>query len=1168
MIESAFAKFQLLSRDAWQSELSIRDDLNEAQKQELAELLTAHQSMPTAFMDVERIRERRNRATAGSEIVCKDLEAGDVVGSYVLEAILGEGGFGIVWRAKQTEPVVREVALKILKLGMDSAEILKRFMAEQQMLAMMGHPNIATLIEAGITEDGRPFFAMELVKGSPITKYCDERRLSIQERLEVFVDVCLAVNHAHQKGAIHRDLKPSNILVFDDASGPIAKVIDFGISQATKKLELQYTKVVTARGEIIGTPAYMAPEQFSSGNPIDTRADIYALGAILHELLVGTPPDSQHRPIKSTGSKEPVTAADRDVATLSTVLRFLDAEDRTAIAQRRRIPKSKLQTLVSGDLKWIAMKALEREPARRYATVVGLVNDIRKSQADEPIAARPPNRLYLCKRYIRRNRSAVFAGCFIMLALFSAAFFGMHQAWSSRKIAVFADRARLVEKEMRERSEFAARLAERAEKKAIEQRERTRRHAYAANMLLAFQSHRMNDLRKTNRLLHQNQQVENAQDLRGWEWRYLFGQTQSRRALDVGLHSERVLSALFSASGENLITLEDHGRIALRNLSEDFSELVLSEDSEGSRLSSSGGFLTVSTSRTMVAGLHFSEITDDYVIKIWSDLMTSPIRSLNVGQRRPTGLALSPDGNLVAFFIPAEGHALILDVISGAVVHREKLNHGNIGRLDQEGACSFSADGELLAIGGNHGRIVIVQAPNWSRWPGQLQAVGRVTTLAFSPDRRQLAAGSLFQDPRVSVFDLTGEAKDRQLTGHSGFIAKVAFSPDGSLLASASADQNIKLWRTSDWSEAANLSGHQDEVWSVDFAPGGRRLVSASKDRSVKLWNIDDWLDQEKATFVVEKPFDGQHASLAPGGTGGLTVQGGTVSFHGNFGEVPKLKNADISQAYWISADRLVCGSTARPEITIRNLAGRVEQRLELPEGVVNHRCEYLGESGILVVAMEFPGSERVRFDRYDITSLELLSSSSLEVPDTVWKMLGHDHRGICSFSYDGKQVALKSGWGSVSVYDLLTGETVAAVDVSDKHGIQGMCLSPDGKTLAYAVRKRPIIEIHDIATGRSCVRLAGHNLVIRRLYFSPDGERLVSTGIGSEQILLWDTTEWRQVASFDPTPGFAMAHALFLPSGDGLVIRETALGNASHQFRCLMASPSPLINKHEEKRR
>lgn len=1166
MIESAFAKLQLLSRDTWQSELSIRDDLNEAQKQELAELLTAHQSMPTAFMDVERIRERRNRATAGSEMVCKDLEAGDVVGSYVLEAILGEGGFGIVWRAKQTEPVVREVALKILKLGMDSVEILKRFMAEQQMLAMMGHPNIATLIEAGITEDGRPFFAMELVKGSPITKYCDERRLSIQERLEVFVDVCLAVNHAHQKGAIHRDLKPSNILVFDDASGPIAKVIDFGISQATKKLELQYTKVVTARGEIIGTPAYMAPEQFSSGNPIDTRADIYALGAILHELLVGTPPDSKHRPIKSTGSKEPVTAADRDVATLSTVLRFLDAGDRTAIAQRRRIPKSKLQTLVSGDLKWIAMKALEREPARRYATVVGLVNDIRKSQADEPIAARPSSRLYIFKKYIRRNRSAVLAGCFIMLALFFAAFFGMHQAWSSRKIAAFADRARLVEKEMRERSEFAARLAERAEKKAIEQRERTTRHAYAANMLLAFQSYRMNDLRKTNRLLHQYQPVENAQDLRGWEWRYLFGQTQSRRALDVGLYSERVLSALFSASGENLITLEDYGRIALRNLSEDFSEFVLSEDSEGSRLWSSGGFLTVNTSRTMVAGLHFSEITDEYVIKIWSDLMTSPIRSLNVGQRRPTGLALSPDGNLVAFFIPAEGHALILDVISGAVVHREKLNHGNISRLDQEGACSFSADGELLAIGGNDGRIVIVQAPNWSRRPEQIQAVGRVTTLAFSPDRRQLAAGSLFQDPRVSVFDLTGEAKDRHLTGHSGFIAKVAFSPDGSLLASASADQNIKLWRTSDWSEAANLFGHQDEVWSVDFAPGGRRLVSAGKDRSVKLWYIDDCLDQEKATFVVEKPF--QHASLAPAGAGALTVQDGTVSFHGNFGEVPKLKNVDISQAYWISADRLVCGSTARPEITIRNLAGRVEQRLELPEGVVNHRCEYLGESGILVVAMEFPGSERVRFNRYDITSLELLSSSSLEVPDMGWKRVGQDHRKGCSFSHDGKRLALMHLLGSVRVYDLLTGETVGAVDGYDKSGIQGMCLSPDGQTLAYAAPKRPIIEIHDIATGRSCARLAGHNLVIGRLYFSPDGERLVSTGIGSEQILLWDTTEWRQVASFDPTPGFAMAHALFLPSGDGLVIREEALGTALYQFRYLKASPSALINKHEEGKR
>ena len=1165
VIESEFAKLQLLPTEMWQAELCGRDDLDDAQKEELVRLLTAHKRMPEEFMDGERVRERYDRTKEvfenKKECARSDFEAGDLIGSYSLESKLGEGGFAVVWRARQTEPVVREVALKILKLGMDSVAILKRFKVEQQMLAMMEHPNIAKLIEAGMTANGRPFFAMELVRGSPFTEYCDTRSLNVRERLELFSDVCLAVNHAHQKGAIHRDLKPSNILVFDDPSGPIVKVIDFGISQVTKRSQEYFTQAVTVPGEILGTPTYMAPEQFSQDASVDTRADIHALGAILYELLVGSPPAPKGRLPISGEIRGVAGEAGRDITRPSTVLRRLDPGDRAGIARSRGVSGAELLGLVRNDLEWIAMRALDTEPEARYATVVGLVNDIRRSQANEPIRARPPSRRYVFQKYLRRNRGAVLAGCSITLALLVAALFGGSQARISRQAAEVAELARRAEQEIRMRSETTARRAERAETEAVEQREIARRHTYASDMLLAFQSHRQNDLRRTSRLLRQYHPVEGFEDLRGWEWRYLWGRTRAKTVVELGSYSERVLSALFCSSGEALVTYEDHGRIALRSLNEEHPEVLLSASSPLSRLESSGGFLSANPGATMIACLHHDGLTGDYLVKIWGDPEGPPIRSLNVGSRRPTGVALSPGGDLVAFFVPADGQATVMEVTSGAVLHREKLNRGNYSKLDQEGACSFSSDGKLLALGGDDGRIVILQVPDWTPLPKQPRITGRVTTFAFSPDGRHLCAGSLFQDPRVSIFDLVGDGEDIHLSGHAGFIAKVAFSPDGSLLASGSGDQNIKIWRTSDWTEVANLSGHRDEVWSVCFSPNGRTLVSSGKDQSVKLWQVDDWLKEEESALVLQNSF--RHIALTPQGIGALTLRNGTVNFHGDVRGAPEAHPVDFSHAFWISEDRLVCGGTSPPQITIRDLTGGVEQRLDLPSEARNLRYRFLGESGILVVLMTFPESDLVRVDRYDVASLSRRSSTSVEISETGWQNLGR-HLEFSSFSHDGGRVALRHDWDAVKVYDLVTGELVRVLNNIDQHGVQGLCLSPDGETVAYAVRKRPVIEVYDVGTGRSRARLEGHNMVIRKLDFSPDGERLVSSAIGREPILLWDTTEWEQVASFEPTEGCVSPLAWFLPSGEEIVIRERLLGAEQCQFRLLKAPSEEGITQHE----
>lgn len=1164
MIESEFARFQLLPREKWQKELSAREDLSEVEKQELSRLLEAHETMPDGFMDAERVRARQEAVLAseqrGAQDGQRDHETGDQIGAYQLESRLGEGGFGVVWRARQKEPVVREVALKILKLGMDSVSVLERFQAEQQMLAMMEHPNIAQLIEVGMTGEGRPFFAMELVRGCPLTDFCDARKLGIRDRLKIFVDACLAINHAHQKGAIHRDLKPSNILVVDDPSGPIAKVIDFGISQATKEAEFQFPGPMATRRELLGTPAYMAPEQFSSSKPIDTRADIYSLGAILYELLVGNPPDGRDSPADTSGTRSAFLQERGDLVKPLTMLRRLDREGRAGLARLRDVSETELQRIAGNDLEWIVMKALERDPEDRYATVEGLVSDIRKSQASQPISARPHSRRYIFQKYLRRNRSTVLAGCVIGMALVFAALSGLRQARTSQQAAEIAERARGAEKDMRMRSEAAAGRAELAELHAVRQRERAFRHSYAADMLLAFESHRQQDLRRTSRLLSLYDPDGETQDLRGWEWRYLWEQTRLRTTGEVGKHSERVLSAIFSPDGEGLITFEDHGRIVLRQLRGDRPEILMSRSSTESRLASSGGFLAASPDRTMIVGLHHRSATGDYLVKIWGDPTSGPVRSLNVGSRRPTGVALSPDGHLLSFFVPAEGEARIVEVSSGAVVHTEKMHEGNYSQLDQEGACSFSRDGKLLAVGGGHGRIVILRVPDWTPLPKKPRVTGRVTTLAFSPDGSQLVAGSLFQDPRVSVFDMTGEGEDIRLTGHSGFVSKVSFSPDGGLLASGSGDQNIKLWRTSDWSEVANIQGHRDEVWSVGFSPDGRWLVSSGKDRSVRIWEVENWLKEDAEPLIVEKPF--HHLDLAPGGSSALTLRNGAVCFHGDADDVPDFQDKNLSEVFWIAEDLLVCGSRTEAEITVRNLTGGVEKRAELPADVQNSRLCFLGESGILVAVMDIPGSRMVRLNRYAVPSLDLVSSTSLELPEwTRGQLVSHDHR---SFSLDATRMVVKHGWDVLAVYDLLTGELVSRVDTGDQAGVQGLCLSPDGETLAYAVRKRPVIEIREVATGRSLARLEGHNLVIRRLDFSPDGERLVSTAIGSGPILIWETTEWEQVASFGPTPGHVSPLAWFLPSGEGLVIREETLGASRCQLRLLRAPSIELITRME----
>jgi serine/threonine protein kinase/dienelactone hydrolase len=465
--EEIFSEVMDLPADARGARLDEACGADEALRRRVEALLQAHDGS-----------DRFLRCTRGPGVSARSEEQpGAMVGRYKLLQRIGEGGCGVVWMAEQEEPVRRRVALKVIKLGMDTKSVVARFEAERQALAMMDHPNIAKVLDAGATDAGRPFFVMELVRGISITRYCDENQLTPRARLELFIKVCRAIQHAHEKAIIHRDLKPANILVTLHDGVPVPKVIDFGIAKATRGRLTDQT-LFTAFEQFIGTPVYMSPEQAElSGLDVDSRSDLYSLGVLLYELLTGRPPFDPKAFAKAGVDEIRQHIREGEPPRPSTRLSTLGEEERSTVARQRGTVAEKLSVLLRGDLDWVVMRCLEKDRTRRYETANGLAADIERHLRNEPVIARPPSSFYLLQKLIRRHRVGFTAASLVIAVVVVGAIVTAAQATR-------ALRAERTQNELREAARQAEKKAADAGRTAEQEAQRSAKIRWAREQAL------------------------------------------------------------------------------------------------------------------------------------------------------------------------------------------------------------------------------------------------------------------------------------------------------------------------------------------------------------------------------------------------------------------------------------------------------------------------------------------------------------------------------------------------------------------------------------------------------------------------------------------------------------------------------------------------------------
>jgi WD40 repeat protein len=1092
---------------------------------------------------------------------------GDRIGRYKVLEEIGEGGCGIVYMAEQEEPVHRRVALKVIKLGLETRSVVARFEAERQALALMDHPNVAKILDGGTTQNGRPYFVMELVRGIRITDFCEQTQLSIDARLQLFVQVCQAIQHAHQKGLIHRDLKPSNILVTVNDGAAVPKIIDFGIAKATGQRLTEKT-LFTQFHCFIGTPAYISPEQAEmSSVDVDTRSDIYSLGVLLYELLTGRTPfdgeellrsglDEMRRTIREKQPLNPSTRLTRQIEGAEVRRSGHRPEPQRANREQaesplRSLPEGKqLVHLVRGDLDCIVMKCLEKDRAQRYQTANGLAMDIQRHLKHEPVQARPVNGLTKLQRWCRRHPAVAALSSSVLLLTLILAIGSTIAAW---RIAS----ARTAEHEERTRAESANReLAASNERLA------------ATVTLLELQ--RVDDLLQVNdspgavarltallRRNPSNQVVAN---------RLISALTHRDWALPVGppiRHSDRVISSIFSDDGRRLLSASWDKTAVIRDASTGNTIATLHHEDR------------LSSAQYSPDGTRILTASAAGVVRIWNALDGVLLGALNDSTEKLTSPEFSPDGQSVLTLCPAAHSARIWDLASGAL--RSELGGTNSEVL----LARFSPDGRHVAAL-SEGGLVLLWAVNSGKPILRFDALSRtITVLAFSPDGRSLASadqngtarlwnattgqptsGPLLHDNAVSfaVFSpdsqvlLTGSqdssarfwnASNGQMIGsplvHEGGVVFGAFSPDGRMAVTTSMDNSARLWEVSTGKPLCQPLRHLEAVLHASFSPDGRRLVTSSWDSTMQLWNTESrsgrgfsMPHQARITCVAFEPRGESVLS------GSIDQSARLWNAHTGVPLVPPMRHRGEvhSVSYSPNGSQVLTASddaTAQLWDSVTGLAVAPPLRHEKPVW-----SAVFSPDGLRVATASRDGTARLWNAR---TGQALISpiehgapvNAALFSPDGEWlvtasennsarvwdsrtgqpisgKLQHSDHVEWAEFSPDGQRVVSASSDNTARVWNARTGQPIGP-PLPHARTVQKAVFSPDGRRVATASIDRTA-RVWDAATGEALTPAFRHPYSLSQVCFSPDGECIL-TACWTGTSRLWNvnagcpTTEW-----------------------------------------------------------
>lgn len=772
-------------RSAAERETYLRETCwNDKQMQERVKALLEANDIKDDFLEVPAYEPN---VTVDSAPITEG--PGKVIGRYKLLEKIGEGGMALVYLAEQEKAIRRKVALKIIKLGMDTRSVIARFEAERQALALMDHPNIAKVLDAGATETGRPYFVMDFVPGLPITQYCDKNRLSIKERLKLFISVCNAVQHAHQKGIIHRDIKPSNIIVTQHDGKPVPKVIDFGIAKATNQRLTEKT-LFTRHAHIIGTPAYMSPEQAElSDLDVDTRTDIYSLGILLYELLTGSPPFSEEQLRRAGYLQMQKIICEKEPAKPSTKLSTL-GESLTDVAEWHNCSPALMPKLVRGDLDWIVMKSLEKDRTRRYDTVSALVIDVHRHLNNEAVEAAAPSISYKSRKFLKHHRvivatSSVVAAALVIVAVISAMY------------AVEAERAK------REIAETLAGSYIDQAQTLCEQGHVGRGMLWLAHSL-EIAPERSDDLKQAIRT-----------SLSAWH-----GQLHSLRS--IVQYPEKINKVVFSPDGSRILAACQDGTIR-------FCDAATGQQI-GKALNHGSEVIAVAVSPN---DMRIATGGKDGLVRLWNAVTLEP-----VGEPMQHG-----EGLVIAF--STDDSKLITGGNDCAVRLWDVATSRSLGEVFQYEseslwhsviAVSSCTDGirAVLRTGRNIYRMFDVES---GEPIGPPVNPGRMAfAVAISPDGKRFLTGD--GGGTIRVWNAATGEQAQEPISHGGVTYTLAFSPDGSRIVSGGASRLARLWDVSTGVPIGGPMRQRNTVTTVAFSPDSARLVTGNQDGVVELWDL------------------------------------------------------------------------------------------------------------------------------------------------------------------------------------------------------------------------------------------------------------------------------------------------------------------------------------------